>query len=46
MIIATLIIFFYLAIIIGSIGLLIWAINDRIKEKKREEKEHKDYKKY
>ena len=44
MIIATLIIFFYLAIIIGSIGL--WAINDRIKEKKREEKEHKDYKKY
>ncbi|CUP10435.1 MULTISPECIES: hypothetical protein [Clostridium] len=46
MIIVALIILFYLAIIIGSICLLIWAITTRIKEKKREEIEHKDYKNY
>ena len=41
-----LVLLFYSIIILGSIALLIWAIRTRLKEKKREEKEHKDYKKY
>lgn len=45
-IIPILILLFYIAIIIGSVILLIWAINTRIKEKKREKEEHKHYKDY
>lgn len=41
-----LIILFWLAIIIGSIALVIWAIFSRIREKKIEEEKHKKYKDY
>lgn len=44
--IPVLILLFYGLIIVGSIGLTIWAIVTRIKEKKREKEDHKDYKKY
>lgn len=37
---------FYGLIILGSVALLIWAINNRLKEKKREKIKHKDYDKY
>lgn len=45
-IIPILILGFYGIIILGSIALVIWAINNRLKEKKREKIEHKDYDKY
>lgn len=37
---------FYIAVIVGSITLLILAINNRSKEKEREKEEHKNYKDY
>ena len=37
---------FWIAVAIGSVGMLIWAIASRIKEKKIEEVKHKDYKKH
>ena len=37
---------FYVIVPIASVGLIIWAIRNRIEEKKREEIEHKDYKNY
>lgn len=46
MIIPILILIFYIAIIIGSIGLIIWAIIDRKKEKKTEKDKLDEYKKY
>lgn len=46
MVIAGLVILFYGAMILGSIILLIWAINSRRKEKKIESKKHEKYKKY
>lgn len=46
MIIVGLISLFYGSMILGSIILVIWAINSRIKEKKREKIDHEKYKKY
>lgn len=46
MIIGFFIILFYGATILGSIVLLIWAINSRRKEKKLEKKDIDRYKKY
>lgn len=46
MIILVLIALFYGSMILGSIILVIWAINSRIKEKKREKIDHEKYKKY
>lgn len=46
MIIVGLICLFYGSMILGSIILVIWAINSRIKEKKREKIDHEKYKKY
>lgn len=37
---------FYGIIMLVSVALVIWAINNRLKEKKREKIEHKDYDKY
>lgn len=46
MIVPILILIFYAAIIVGSIGLVIWAITARIKEKKAEKDKLDEYKKY
>lgn len=46
MIVPILILIFYAVIIIGSIGLVIWAITARIKEKKTEKDKLDEYKKY
>ncbi|MBP3916551.1 MULTISPECIES: hypothetical protein [unclassified Clostridium] len=46
MIVPILILIFYAVIIIGSIGLVIWAITSRIKEKKIEKDKLDEYKKY
>lgn len=46
MIIPILILLFYAIIIIGSIGLIIWAITARMKEKKKEKDKLDEYKKY
>lgn len=46
MIIPIFILIFYAVIIIGSIGLVIWAITSRIKEKKTEKDKLDKYKKY
>lgn len=46
MVIAWLVILFYGAMILGSIILLIWAINSRRKEKRIEAKKYEKYKKY
>ena len=46
MIIPVLILIVYAVIIIGSIGLVIWAITARIKEKKKEKNKLDEYKKY
>lgn len=46
MIIPVLILVVYVAIIIGSIGLVIWAVTARIKEKKKEKDKLERYKKY
>ena len=46
MIVPILILIFYAVIIIGSIGLVIWAIASRIKEKKIEKDKLDEYKKY
>ena len=46
MIVPVLILIFYGAIVIGSIGLVIWAITARIKEKKTEKDKLDEYKKY
>ncbi len=46
MIIVGLICLFYCSMILCSIILVIWAINSRIKEKKREKIDHEKYKKY
>lgn len=46
MIIPILILVFYALIIIGSIGLIIWAITTRVKEKKQEKDKLDKYKTY
>ena len=46
MIVPILILIFYAVIIIGSIGLVIWAITSRRKEKKIEKDKLDEYKKY
>ena len=46
MIIPVLILVIYVIIIIGSIGLVRWAITTRIREKKKEKDKLEKYKKY
>lgn len=41
-----LVIGYYVIAIVAFIGLLIWAISSRVKEKEVEKEKHKDYDKY
>ncbi|MEG0295912.1 MAG: hypothetical protein RR620_04275 [Clostridium sp.] len=46
MFIPALILLVYALIFVGAIVLTIWAIQNRVKEKKVEKEKHKDYDKY